>query len=156
MPEPKDTFEATLYRIGGNRCVDVPAEVSQRHGEGQTVPVRVTVARVTASSSLVPRKGGGHRLFLGVDLRRAAGADAGDAVTVTIEPDPTGGEPELPAALLERLAVTPGGMEALLARSPSDRRQLVRWLEAPKSEGARRSRVKEAVQRILTPPPHRS
>lgn len=142
-------FEAEIYLVGVLRCVDVPARVSRSFGEGQRRPVRVTIGPAREQTSLVPRKGGGHRLFLGAAIRRAAGVDVGDRVRITIAPDPRGGEPSLPPALAEALRKTPGAMAEFLARSPADRRQLVRWVQQPKSAEARRNRVRKAIGLVL-------
>ena len=142
-------FTASIYLVGALRCVDVPAALSKSFGEGRRAPVRVRIGGVEAQTSLVPKKEGGHRLFLGAAIRKAAGVDAGDRARVEIAGDPRGGEPDLPPALAEALRRTAGAMEEFLARSPADRRQLVRWVEQPKSVEARRNRVRKAVEMVL-------
>ena len=147
-------FEAVIYRVGQLRCVDVPREVVKALGGGERTPVRLRVdRRGDGQSSLVPKRDGGVRLFLSAPLRRAAGVDAGDRVEVEVRPDAEGGEPELPEELVAALGRIAGGMEALLTRSPADRRQLVRWIEAPKSPAARSRRVGKAVEMVLKGPP---
>ena len=142
-------FEAAIYLVGVLRCVDVPPAVSKTFGEGQRSPVRVRIGGAGAQTSLVPKRGGGHRLFLGAAIRRAAGVDAGDRVRVEIAADPQGGEPELPPALTDALRRTAGAMDEFLSLSPADRRQLVRWVEQPKSAEARRHRVQKAIDMVL-------
>ena len=141
-------FQAPVYLVGVLRCVDVPASVSKAFGAGR-IAVRVRVRGAEEPTSLVPKKGGGHRLFLGAALRRAAGVDAGDRVRVEIRADPRGGEPDVPPALAEELRRTPGALAEFLSRSPADRRQLVRWVEEPKSAESRRHRVQKAIKMVL-------
>ncbi len=152
-------FEAVVYKVGQLRCVDVPAEVSAAFGDGR-IAVRVSVESPFAEggeeqTSLVPTKKGGHRLFLAAGLRKSAGIDAGDPVTLRLRPDARGGESDLPPELVAALAVVPGGMEELLSRSPADRRQLVRFVQQPKSRDARRSRVAQAVKMVMRGKPKR-
>ena len=146
-------FEAVIYRVGQLRCVDVPQGTVETLGGGPRTPVRVRLGRGEDQSALVPKRGGGHRLFLSVTVRRSAGVDVGDRVELEVRPDARGGEPELPAELVAKLGRIAGGMEALLARSPADRRQLVRWIEALKSPAARERRIDKAVERVLRGPP---
>ena len=149
MSEEAQTFEAVVYRVGQLRCVDVPSRVSAAlHAVGRT-PVRVRIAGAEEQTSLVPRRAGGHRLFLASALRKAAGVDAGDHVRLEVLPDPRGGEPELPPELVSALGRVAGGMEELLSRSPADRRQLVRWISAPDSPQARSHRVAKAVEMVM-------
>jgi len=141
-------FDAVVRFVGALRCVDVPAAVSKAFGQGR-VPVRVSIGKAVGQTSLVPRKDGGHRLFLGAAIRKAAAVEAGDRVRFVIESDPKGGEPDLPPALAAALRRTAGAMEEFLARTPADRRQLVRWVEQPKSDDARSNRVRKAVEMVL-------
>ena len=159
-------FEAVIYRIGQLRCVDVPPEVSEALGGEGRIAVRVKIGRPSArhpcagraegQTSLVPRRDGGHRLFIAAPLRKSAGVDSGDRVYLEVRPDTRGGEPDLPEELVAALGSIAGGLEALLTRSPADRRQLVRWIEQPKSPEARRGRVNKAVEMVLRGPPKKS
>jgi hypothetical protein len=142
-------FEAAIYRVGALRCVDVSTSVSKTFGEGQRTPVRVTIGGVEEQTSLVPKRGGGHRLFLGAAVRKAAGINTGDRVRIEVRPDPRSGEPDLPPALAEALRRTVGAMDEFLSRSPADRRQLVRWVDEPKSPQARRNRVEKVIRMVL-------
>ncbi len=142
------TFEAVVYRVGQLRCVDVPARVAKALGGGRA-PVRVRIAGAEEQTSLVPRSEGGHRLYLAAALRKAAGVDAGDRAELEVRPDPQGGEPDLPDELLAALGRVAGGMEELLSRSPADRRQLMRFIDAAKSPQARGRRVAKAVEMVM-------
>ena len=150
MTDPM-TFEAIVYKVGQLRCVDVPAEVSAAlasDDDGGRTPVRVSLGGGEEQTSLVPTKEGGHRLFLAAALRKAAGVDAGDRALLALRPDARGGEPDLPPELLSALGRVAGGMEELLLRSPADRRQLVRFIDAAKSRQARSGRVAKAVEMV--------
>lgn len=148
MTKPQ-TFEAVVYKVGQLRCVDVPPEVSAAFKGGGRKPVRVRIAGAEEQTSLVPKREGGHRLFLAAALRKSAGVDAGDRVELEVRPDAKGGEPDLPPELVAALGRVAGGMEELLSRSPADRRQLVRFIAAAKSPKARAGRVNKAVEMVM-------
>ncbi len=143
------SFEAIVYKVGQLRCVDVPPEVSAALGTARKPPVRVRAASGEEQTSLVPKREGGHRLFLAAALRQAAGVDAGDRVRLEVRPDAKGGEPDLPPELVAALGRVAGGMDALVSPSPPDRRQLVRFIRSAKSPQPRSHRVAKAVEMVM-------
>ncbi len=149
------SFEAVVYKVGQLRCVDVPEEVSAALGPARKPPVLVRIEDGEEQTSLVPKREGGHRLFLAAALRKAAGVDAGDRVRLEVRPDAKGGEPDLPPELVAALGRVAGGMEELLSRSPADRRQLVRFIQAAKSPRARSHRVAKAALMVMKGKPRR-
>jgi hypothetical protein len=149
------TFEARIYRIGQLRCVDVPERVSNRLGVASRIPVQVRIGEHEGQTNLVRTREGGHRLYLAAALRRHPPLDSGDRIRIHVRPDPRGAEPELPADLVAALRRVPGCMAALRSRSPADRRQLVRWIEQPKSAAAREHRIERALKMIQRGPPKR-
>jgi len=150
------TFEARIYRVGQLRCVDVPERVSETLGSASRIPVQVRIGGSDGQTNLVRARNGGHRLYLAAELRRRPPVDSGDRVRVRLRPDPRGAEPELPADLLTALRRVPGCMAALRSRSPADRRQLVRWIDQPKSAIAREHRIEKALRIIQRGPAKRS
>lgn len=149
------TFEARIYRIGQLRCVDVPERVSKKLGAAPRIPVRVRLGEHEGQTNMVRTREGGHRLYLAAALRRRPPVDSGDLIRLQVFPDPRGAEPELPADLVAALRRVPGCMAALRSRSPADRRQLVRWIEQPKSSAAREHRIEKALKLIQRGPPKR-
>ena len=80
-------FRGLMYRIGSNRCVDVPRHVSAGLGGAFRIAVRGTIGSETFRTTLVPRGGGRHRLFLSGRAWRALGLCEGDPVSVRLELD---------------------------------------------------------------------
>lgn len=152
---PAKRFTTVLYKIGQLRCIDVPHEISDALGRARTIPVLATIGGLITPTSLVARKGGGHRLYVPAHFCEVLEIEAGDSVWAELSPDPGAGEPKLPDDLLAVLGKTPGAMEALLARSPADRRQLVRWIEDTKNEDVRCARITKAVELVLEGRPKR-
>lgn len=80
-------FRGLMYRIGANRCVDVPRHVSAGLGGAFRIAVRGSIGGQTFRTTLVPRGGGRHRLFLSGRAWRALGLCEGDPVSVRLELD---------------------------------------------------------------------
>ena len=91
-------FRGTLYRLGTNCCVDVPRRVSTALGGAFRIAVRGTMGGTSFRSTLVPRGGGRHRLFVSSRAWRSLGLSDGDPIAVRIERDlaPSPFEPGLP------------------------------------------------------------
>ena len=93
-------FRGTLYRLGTNCCVDVPRRVSTALGGAFRIAVRGTMGGTSFRSTLVPRGGGRHRLFVSARARRSLGLSEGDPIAVRLERDLVSAPfaPELPSA----------------------------------------------------------
>jgi hypothetical protein len=81
-------FRGTLYRLGTNCCVDVPRRISTALGGAFRIAVRGTMGGTSFRSTLVPRGGGRHRLFVSARAWRTVGLSEGDSIAVRIERDP--------------------------------------------------------------------
>src|SRR5579863_10311637 len=100
MPSPTHAFSARIGRIGINFCVDVPARVSRALGRKGPVPVVGTAGGTAVlRTTLVPRGGGRHRLFLDGAARAQAGVGEGDVVAIELAADEAPCAPEVPADL---------------------------------------------------------
>ena len=144
-------FVAVIYRVGILRCVRVPEEICARlrQGNARTVPVVATVAWQTLRTTLLPAAGGSYRLFLNRAMRKAAGADAGAPIGVSLRLDRASREMPVPedfAAALSRAsdarAYFAGGTTAL-------RREVLRYIEQAKAPATRARRIANCV-RVLT------
>ena len=80
-------FQATLYAVGINRCLDVPPEVSEALGGETHIRVKGSVGGEPYRSNLAPRGGGMHRLFVNSAIWRKLEVDVGDTVDIEIERD---------------------------------------------------------------------
>ncbi len=77
-------FRERIYEVGINRCVDVPERVTRVLGRDKYVPVKGHVENVAMRSTLVPRGGGRHRLFIHSRIWRRLGVDSGDVVRISL------------------------------------------------------------------------
>ncbi len=143
------SFVARVYKVGINRCVDVPTDVVARPDDRPYLPVVVTLGGRSARTTLVPAGSGGYRLFLNNRLRLPAGVDAGDDARLRLEPDPEPVEPALPLDLESALS-----RARLMARfrrqSPYRRREMVRFLEGAKRAPTREKRIARILQVLET------
>ena len=137
------------YKQGINRCVDVPADVSLALGGRGYTPVVATVKRCSARTTLVPRGGGQHRLFLDGAMRKAAGADAGSMVGIALRLDTASREIPVPRDLAAALARTKGARAAFNGFSKGLRREFLRWVLNAKHAETRERRIRRGIGVIL-------
>ncbi len=143
-------FTARIYQVGSNRCLDVPVSISRALGGQRYLPVVLTLGRARRRTTLVPRGGGRHRVFLDSRVRRAAGVDTTDQVTVTLEADPQPVAPALPADLEAELNRRPGRLAGFQRLSAYLRREAVSWLEKaqrPETRAKRIARILELAEK---------
>ncbi|HUI74485.1 MAG TPA: YdeI/OmpD-associated family protein [Candidatus Acidoferrum sp.] len=139
-------FAAKLYRLGPIRFVDVPPEVSKSLGtELACVPVCGTVEGVPLRTTLVPRGKGRHRLAIHGDIRKKLRIDAGAVVEISIELDEESREPVLPPLLVVALKYAPRASKTFRGMTTALRRQIVRYLTAPKNVETVERRVAKFV-----------
>ncbi len=134
------SFQAVIYQIGQNRCVDVPSEVAVGRGE-ITVPIILTVGGRSVATNLLPRGDSRFRVFVNTDLRKAARADTGDTVDVEIRIDVSNREPDVPPMLLTALADTPWAMSVFEGLTTNQRREIIQFAKDAKADDTRARRV---------------
>ena len=111
VPVHFSTFSAHIGKVGSNFCVDVPPAVSRVLGQQGRVPVVGAVNGVVEiRTTLMPRGGGHHRLFLDRAARAAAGVSEGDRVDIALMLD------EQPRAETRGKRIVRAVQEALAAR----------------------------------------
>ncbi|MGO9643063.1 MAG: YdeI/OmpD-associated family protein [Candidatus Acidiferrales bacterium] len=143
------TFSATLYKIGINRCVDVPEEISRALGGGRSVPVVVTVNGRAVRTTLLPGSGGAQRLFINSQLRRAAAADAGERIWIALRPDRASREILVPSDVAAALRRSPQAKQAFALITPALRREFLRWVLAARAPETRARRIALGLENII-------
>lgn len=134
--------------MGGFYAVDVPAEVSRGLGARGHVYVAGTIDdAVPLRTSLSPMGGGRHVFFLNGALRREAGVDVGDRITVQLARDDN---PRLPPPPdLAQLLRDEGAFAAFVALPIGRSNQLVRGIEKAVMPATREKRLLLAVEEAL-------
>ena len=141
-------FRAKIRKLDTNPYVDVPESVSRAFA-GFAVAGRISfegmLKGATVRGTLVPVKGGGHRLYVNGGMRSAAGVDVGDTVSFVLRAT-TRGLVRPPADLAAALRRSKGAMVAWEALSPSHRRELLRYVDDARTKETRSRRIAKAVE----------
>jgi Bacteriocin-protection, YdeI or OmpD-Associated/Domain of unknown function (DUF1905) len=138
-------FVARIYKMGINRCVNLPKEASKALGGSGHVPVVAMVAGRSARTTLVPAGGGRHRLFLNSAMRKAAGVDAGGLVGILLKRDTASRELPLPDELRRVLAKNLRARKAFREITPALRREFLRWVLHAKNPETRERRIRKGI-----------
>ncbi|RLT27559.1 MAG: DUF1905 domain-containing protein [Chloroflexi bacterium] len=146
-------FRAPIYIVGINPLVDVPDRVLtalQRQSgiERGPIPVQGTLNGAPYRQTIV-RYAGAWRLHLNGPMRQAAGIEAGDTASVTVEFDPTPRATPMPPLLLKAFSATPKARAAYDALSPSRQNEIRRYLASLKQEATIRRNVERVIAHLL-------
>jgi hypothetical protein len=146
-------FRAPITVLGVNPLVDVPERVvsalQRQSGIARgPIPVRGTLNGAPYQQTVM-RFAGTWRLHLNGPMRQAAGLEAGDVASVTIEYDPTSRRTPMPALLREALDAAPQAREAYDALAPSRQNEICRYLANLKQEASLRRNVERVIAHLL-------
>ena len=144
----RQRFSATIYQVGMNYCVDVPAEASRAFGGETHVPVAGTAHGNAFRTRLTPRGGGAYRLFLNGEVRAAAAAGVGDVVAVELWRDEESRELAPPTDLAAALAELGGGLEAFAALSEAQRAGMIEFVGRARTAATRARYVQRVVDEL--------
>ena len=127
----------------------LPKEASAKlPSRGQT-SVKGTFNDQPLRATLEPDGAGGHWLKVDRKLREAAGAAAGDVVTLEIAPMAKEPEPRVPADLRKALAAAPPKAREVWADiPPAARRDFTHWITSPKRPETRVKRIATACDML--------
>ncbi|MFZ0214895.1 MAG: YdeI/OmpD-associated family protein [Candidatus Dormiibacterota bacterium] len=141
-------FRATLELNGKTATgIEVPANVLDGLAAGKRPAVRVTINGYTYATS-VGSMGGRSLLPVSADVRKHAGATAGEVVEVTVEVDTTPREVAVPDDLAELLEHDAGAKRRFETLSFSRKQRLVLPIEQAKAAETRRRRVEKAIEAL--------
>ena len=146
-------FTATVHKLGINPCVDVPQEIVDallREAGKRSAPVQVKGTlngRVSFATSVV-RYRGAHRLYLNTQMRRQAGAGAGDTVRIALAYDPDPRMPPVPRALSEALNRNERAKARWRLLPASRRKEILAYLDSLKSEAGMARNVAKVVRML--------
>ena len=101
-------FETTPFRIGDWTILRLPESASAKLPSRGMTLVEGTINGFRSKIVLEPDGKGSHWFRVDSGLRKAAGIDAGDTVTMVVEPSQEWAEPEVPADL-KKASIRPAG-----------------------------------------------
>jgi hypothetical protein len=142
--------EATRRNIGSWTILSLPKNASAKLPSRGMTMVEGTINGYPFRAALEPSGKGSHWLRVNKAIHDAAGADAGDAVTVEITR--TGEEPEIrvPMDLRNALAATPLAQALWADITPNARRDWVLWITSAKQIETRNSRIEKACSMLAS------
>ena len=159
----KIRFSATLLRprhggqasaTGGAKAASwtfltLPKQASAKLPARGMVSVEGTLNGSPFQATLEPDGQGGHWLKVDRKLREAAGAEAGDVVTLEIAPVAEEPEPTVPADLRKALAGAPTkAREVWSDITPIARRDWIQWITSGKRAETRALRIGKACDML--------
>lgn len=148
-------FEAKLVLPAETEKADswtfliLPKTASGKLPTRSMTAVEGTLNGVPFEATLEPDGQKSHWLKVDRRLRKAAGADAGDIVTLEISPAAKEPEPTVPADLRAALATAdPRARTIWEDITPTARRDWIHWITSPKQAETRTRRVKNACSML--------
>ena len=158
-------FLATIYKIWMLRYADVPEDVGlalakeyaaalpkPKRGSKKSLPKHIPVVATSNSRStrttLAPAGGGRYRLQVNATLRKAARADVGEVIGISLKIDLATRELPVPLELEAALKDRPRLKKEFDRLTVAGRMQFVRWFSA-KSPEVRMKRLPRALE-VLT------
>ena len=143
----KIRFRATLFRpaatakVGSWTLLTLPKNASAKLPSRGMTSVEGTINGFPFRAALEPDGQGSHWLRVNRKMRGAAGADAGDVVTLEIAPAREEPEPRVPADLRKALAAAPKARALWSDITPIARRDWIRWIATAKRPETRTRRI---------------
>jgi uncharacterized protein DUF1905/bacteriocin resistance YdeI/OmpD-like protein len=151
----KIRFKAKLLQPAESEKADswtfliLPKNASAKLPSRGMTAIEGTINGFAFQAVLEPDGQKSHWLKVGRKMREAAGADAGDTVTLEIAPAAKEPEPEVPADLRKALAAAAPKVRALWSDiTPIARRDWIQWITSAKQAETRTRRVKNACSML--------
>jgi hypothetical protein len=150
----KVKFNATLHRpaVEGKAVawtfLLLPKVASTKLPTRSMVSVEGTLNGADFRATLEPDGQGSHWLKVDRRLREAAGAKAGDVVTVEAAPVAEEPEPKVPADLRKAVAASPKARATWLDITPVARRDWIHWITSGKKAETRAKRIATACDML--------
>jgi hypothetical protein len=148
-------FKAKLHRPAESEKADswtfliLPKDASAKLPSRGMTAIEGAINSVPFQATLEPDGQKSHWLRVDQKLSKAAGADAGDVVTLEIAPAAEEPEPTVPTDLRKALAVAAPKARALWSDStPIARRDWVHWITSAKQPETRTRRIKNACSML--------
>jgi hypothetical protein len=140
----------TTEKIGSWTVLTLPRNASAKLPSRGVTMVEGTINGFPFRAALEPNGKGSHWLRVSKALRDAAGADAGE--TVTVEITRAGEEPEtrVPMDLRKALAAAPLALALWADITSMARRDWILWISSAKQPETRRGRIEKACDMLAS------
>jgi hypothetical protein len=145
---PAIRFNAELLEIGSSNLVRLPESASAKLPSRGMAMVEGTINGSSFQAALEPDGQGSHWFRVDKAMREAAEADAGDTVTLAIEPTSEWPEPEVPADVKNALTADPQVHTLWMDITPMARWDWIRWIRSTSQPETRRRRIEKAYSKL--------
>ena len=140
-------FSTTMFQMGNNTGIEVPAEIVAALDAGKRPPVVVKVNGYEYRSTVAPM-GGKYLLPFSAERRKESGIEGGDAIDVELTLDTSPRTVEVPDDLRTALNVTPTAAKAWDKLSYTHRKKHVRSVLDAKKAETRTRRIAAVVAKL--------
>lgn len=142
------SFVATIFKEGMNYAVDVPDVSKDYFQKSGYIPVRGTIDTEVFIGTLIPRREKRYVLFVNWDIRTKIHKTEFDEVKVSIEYDPKSRELPVPEDVELIFSEDSKIYEEFIEMSPSQRREIIRYITDAKKEETRLKRIQMVEDRL--------
>ena len=140
-------FSTTMFQMGNNTGIEVPAEIVAALDAGKRPPVVVNVNGYEYRSTVAPM-GGKYLLPFSAERRKESGIEGGDAIDVELTLDTSPRTVEVPDDLRSALNATPTAAKAWDKLSYTHRKEHVRSVLDAKKAETRTRRIAAVVAKL--------
>jgi hypothetical protein len=141
-------FESKLFKIGSWTLLKLPQSASAKLPSRGRVMVEGTINGSRFQAALEPDGRGSHWLKVDKKMFGSAHAEAGDTVTIEIEPSKEWPEPEVPADLKKALEADSKARTLWNDITPMARWDWIRWIRATMNQETRKRRIETAFSKL--------
>ena len=141
-------FKAKVITIGSWTLVRLPQRASLKLPSRGMAMVDGTINGFHIQTVLEPDGKGSHWFRVGAIVLKAARANAGDMVTLAVEPTKVWPEPEIPADLMIALTDNPRVYKQWMDITPLARWEWIRWIRATRQSVTRKRRIEITCSKL--------
>jgi Bacteriocin-protection, YdeI or OmpD-Associated/Domain of unknown function (DUF1905) len=141
-------FETTPLKIGDWTILLLPKSASVKLPSRGMTLVEGTINGFHSKIVLEPDGKGSHWFRVDSGLRKAASVDAGDTVTMAVEPSKAWPEPEVPVDLDKALASDPQANALWVNITPMAHWDWLRWIRSTNNQETRSRRIEVALSKL--------
>ncbi len=142
------SFRAPLFKIGSWTLLGLPKSASMRLPSRGMTMVKGTINGFPFQAACEPDGRGSHWFRVDKAMSEATKVDAGDTVTLEIEPTSEWLEPEVPADLQKALTNVTQAHSLWMKITPNAQWDWIRWIRATKQPETRKRRIEVACSKL--------
>jgi len=145
---PKIRFQARLTAIGSQTILRVPKAARPKLPSRGMSMVDGTLNGYAFQAPLEPDGLGSHWFRVSKAMLKAASVEAGDSVSVALEPMALWPEPKVPTDLVQALASDPRVRAIWLDITPLSRWDWIRWIGSTRNRDTRMIRIEKTLSKL--------